>query len=388
MRILFYIKRFPTNFFCFFQSLFFFAKSLFVKKTCQVIFYYPQHFNRGKKNDNLYFKQLLSSCDRNNISYIIFEEPDFNTNKPRNNFSIPFDFIFFLIILIRKFFSSEMDNITKDHKIGRLFSSIIFFNFEFKNVITISQSMVSFFKGLNKDCNIYDLQHGVIYNNKPNYILNNKAVDNIIENNLKLLLTGSKYKELLIKNEALSYFKENSFVIGNLLNVNNLEDVFHQYFNNNILITLQLGGGNDVKENELLYRDLMNFIASFGLEINFYLKHHPRFNNEFDISEILKLPNVYLATDSLDECFKLCSVHATAYSTTTFEAALIGIPTVFIDSGNRFNYFRSELQYPLDNKVLDYKDTIFYQSSSNILRDWSSKYYSRYDEVAFLKLLR
>ena len=388
MRIPFHIKRVLTNVLCFFQSLFFFTKNLFVKRTYQVIFYYPQHFNRGEKNDNLYFTHFITACDRNNISYVIFEEPDFYTNKLRNNSAIPFDFIFFLIILIRRFFSSKMANISKDHRIGRLLSSIMFYNLEFRNVITISQSMVSFFRGLNKDCNIYDVQHGIIHNNKPNYILNNKAITNITENNLKLLLTGNKYKELLIKHELSSYFKENTFVIGSHLNIDNTESILHKYFNNNILITLQLGGGNNVNENKLLYRDLIEFINLSGLDINFYLKHHPRFNDEFDISEILKLPNVHLTTDTLDECFKLCSLHATAYSTTTFEAALIGIPTVFICTRKKFNHFKLDFNYPLDNKILDFKDKIFYQDSSKTIRYWALEYYNFFDKNKFLNLLK
>jgi hypothetical protein len=388
VRISFYIKKVLTNVLCFFQSLFFFTKTLFVKRSYQVIFYYPQHFNRGEENKNLYFKHLLSTCDSNNISYIIFEEPDFYTNKQRNNSSIPFDFIFFLIVLMRKFFSSEMDDISKHHKIGHFFSRVILYNLEFRNVITISQSMVSFFRGLNKDCNIYDVQHGIIHNNKPNYILNNKAIANITENNLKLLLTGNKYKELLIKHEFSSYFKENTFVIGSHLNRDNTENIFHKYFNNNILITLQLGGGNNVNENKLLYRELIEFINLSGLDVNFYLKHHPRFNDEFDILEILKLPNVHLTTDTLDECFKLCSLHATAYSTTTFEAALMGIPTVLICTRNKFNYFKLDFKYPLDNKILDFKDKIFFQTSSNIIRDWSLEYYNLFDKKKFLNLLK
>ena len=388
MRISVYIKSVFTSLLCFLQSFFFFIKNLFVKRTCQVIFYYPQHFNRGEKNDNLYFKHLLSTCDSNNISYIIFEEPDLYTNKPRNDSAIPFDFIFFLIILMRKLLSSEMDDISKDHRIGYLLSSIIFFNFEFKNVITISQSMVSFFRGLNKDCDIYDVQHAILHNNKPNYILNNKAIANITENNLRLLLTGNKYQEILIKNESLSYFKENTFVIGSHLNIDNTENVVHKYFNNNILITLQLGGGNNLKENNLLYRDLIEFVNLSDLDINFYLKHHPRFNDEFDISEILRLPNVHLTTDALDKCFKLCSLHATAYSTTTFEAALIGIPTVFICTRPKFNYFKLDFNYPLDNKVLDFKDKIFFQDSSNTIRDWALEYYNFFDKNKFLNLLK
>ena len=66
--------------------------------------------------------------------------------------------------------------------------------------------MVSVFRGLNKDCNIYDVQHGIIHNNKPNYILNNKAEPNLIDNNVSLLLWGKSFQRLLIDNENFTFF--------------------------------------------------------------------------------------------------------------------------------------------------------------------------------------
>ena len=84
------------------QSLFFFLSGLIKKRRYDVVFYYPQHFNRGEYNENQFFKQLLLSCDNNNISYIVFEEPDFTIRSQRNNKVVPFDFLYLLIIFLRK----------------------------------------------------------------------------------------------------------------------------------------------------------------------------------------------------------------------------------------------------------------------------------------------
>ena len=78
----------------FLHSFYYFLKHLFIKTEVDVLFYYPQHFNRGVKDENLFFAPLYQSCKSNNKSYLIFEEPDRKSNKNRNNHVIPFDFVY------------------------------------------------------------------------------------------------------------------------------------------------------------------------------------------------------------------------------------------------------------------------------------------------------
>ena len=43
----------------FFYSFIFFVKQVFTKKHYQIIFYAPQHFNRGKNNENIFLKDSV-----------------------------------------------------------------------------------------------------------------------------------------------------------------------------------------------------------------------------------------------------------------------------------------------------------------------------------------
>ena len=97
-----------------------------MKRKYDVVFYYPQHFNRGENNENQFFKHLLLSCDSNNISYIVFEEPDFTIKSSRNSKATQFDFIYLVVILLRKLFSSDMTTQLKDQKIGSFIAKIFF----------------------------------------------------------------------------------------------------------------------------------------------------------------------------------------------------------------------------------------------------------------------
>ena len=244
--------------------------------------------------------------------------------------------------------------------------------------------MVSFFRGLNPNCEIFDVQHGIIHNNKENYIINNKVESNILENNVHLLLNGQSFQDILTKNDDSSYFKSHSTVIGS----STKSIILHKKSNNNILVTLQFTSDHDEEINKLLYKHLMNFISSQENDINFYLKHHPRFNNEVDLSDIFELPNVNLVPKEMNECLQLCSLHATAYSTSVFEAALCGIPSILINPLQRFDYFKTDFRHPIQCTVDDFREEKYYQECSKLVRDWASNYYSNYDEKKLLNLLR
>ena len=196
------------------RSLFFFLSGIIKKREYDVVFYYPQHFNRGVTNENQFFKHLLLSCDQNNISYIVFEEPDFLIKSNRNSKAIPFDFIYFVIILLRKLYSSETSIQLKDQRIGRFISKIFFRRFCFKQYITLSQSMMSIFRGINSNAKLYDLQHGIIHNNKKNYLVDGSAESNLQDNDANLLISGQSFKDILLANDNSNYFQSHAFVIG------------------------------------------------------------------------------------------------------------------------------------------------------------------------------
>ena len=217
------------------------------------------------------------------------------------------------------------------------------------------------------------------------YILNNKAEPNLVDNNVNLLLSGKSFQKLLIDNETLNYFKEHTFVLGS--GNNNLEKM-HNSFNNNVLITLQFTHDHSDKENTILLNELKVFVSSVDTKVKFYLKHHPRFNNEVDLSVVMNLNNVTLAPIDLYECFKLCSLHATAYSTSVFEAAQHAIPSIIINPLKQFNFFNQDFGYPLNYDISDFKDITVYQKSTEIVESWAKEYYSPYNELAFLDLLK
>ena len=174
----------------FLYSLFFFLRHVFLKRHYDIIFYSPHHFNRGEKGENLFFKKLIATCDHKGISYIFFEEPYINSNYTRSNLAIPFDFIYYFVVFLRKLFSKSRSDIEIDRKIGRYIKALFLHRFSFDNFITISQSMLSVFYGINNNAKLFDLQHGTIHANKDTYLINGLVFDNLKQNDVYLFLNG------------------------------------------------------------------------------------------------------------------------------------------------------------------------------------------------------
>ena len=153
-------------------------------------------------------------------SYLVFEEPDHNSHQMRSEDSIPFDLLFYLIILLRKIGYS-------DQEIGSLFSKTILKNLKFKNVIVLSQSMIEFFRGFNNELNIFDLQHGIIYSHKESYIEGGSVNSRIEECSVNLLLSGKGFQKIIQNSDKSEYFKDKSYVLG----VKSSECFLHEYPN-------------------------------------------------------------------------------------------------------------------------------------------------------------
>jgi len=357
------------------QSFFYFFRYIFFINKVDVLFYAPQHFNRSH-NNNLFFEPLIQTCQRNKIQYIYIEEPVFNSSIHRNNDAIPFDFIFYIILILRKFKLSDLF-------IGKILRNTFLRKLEFNNYIVLSQSMLEVFRGVNSQAKFFDLQHGILYSNKQDYIYNGKASSNLIDNNIQLLISGTKYKEILLASDTSGYFKNNSHVIGSKVSDN---ICLHKKPNNNILVTLQFTDDHSKKQNMNLLEELEEFIDNHP-DYKFYLKNHPRFNNEINLSDLYKKKNTERATYNFIEYVELCSIHLTAYSTSVFECASFGIPTIFLTSLKKdFNMFSTDFSYPLENN-LDYI-VKYYLDNTLIVKNWVSDFYVNFDEAKFLSLLK
>ena len=382
------------NFLYFFISKTFYNSIKFIfflskKNSTDVFFYYPMCFG-SKSNKIKILKPLISTLEQNNLTYKVIIEPNgFKKNLyPVNTF--PFDFVWLLVIVLRKFYAGNNYN-QIDIKIGKILSKIFCFKHDVKNIITISQSFQSLFKGMFPNAKLYDYQHGLISNKYFGYINGDSVSNHILQNQTKVLLFGNGFKKKLLKVKKGKYFIDNSHVVGSSLK--------HSFkskssFNGNVLYSLQFTNSHSNRLNKvLLFKtlELFNDIKDRKINLKIYLRPHPRFNDCIDLTDLYKFDFIESSSEKLKDCFDICSLHLTEYSSVLFDSISVGIPTILTRFSDELDIYQNEYDFPtsslsLVDELIKVKNVNYYKTLINKQVYWSKDLYEPFNERRFLEL--
>ena len=400
-----------------FVSAGYFIKLIFIPKKYDVVFVTSVFFNRGKEGENILLKPMIECCNNNSLSFTIIEETDLKgeyRNFIRQNRSIPFDFISLVQIVFRKIYnfiyknpSSINEEYERDLKISKILRILFFKKFYSKVYITLLWNNVTLWRSINPDSCIVDYQHGIIFNGHAGYIKDGKPPKVKFSNKITTLVYGDRFKSLLIENDNTKFYSEkNIFNVGLKKHIDSNIKVPKR--NKKILFTLQITADFHEKQfNEQyvqivkkLIGDNSKFLALNNYEIIF--RHHPRYS----VTQCpkLKIENDFVSFDNKTPITDLLSdvdIHITFNSTSSLDAAMTGVPTIFIDMHNPQSpneIFLNQYKYPLKNLVIkDYqdlkkflielesKDT--YDRYCSSVQDWSSELYQDFDEIRFKDFL-
>ena len=387
MKVIHYLRFFTSSFFYnSFKSIFY----LSLKRKTDVFLYYPQHFNYKTKKP-FCFSNMINSMQNNNIDFVIFEEPNIFCNESRSKDIFPFDIIWLLVIIFRKFYRGRDYGII-DVKIGKLLSNILFIKRDVKNIITVSQSFQSVFRGMFPKAVLYDYQHGLISKNYNGYIINSAISKNILNNNSRILLFGEGFKKKILNVDGGVYFKNHSHVIGSTYRQYNKP---RKSFNGNILFTLQFTKSHSKDYNiKLLNKtiDFFNEIESNKINIKLFIKNHPRFENCLSTNVLYDYNFVENAPDKLIDCFKICNLHITEYSTVLFDSIFAGIPSILTRFSSEINIYKNEYNFPCEEfsvlkSLKRINDDSYYQQLINKQIRWSKDLYEPFKEKKFIELI-
>lgn len=361
----------------------------------KVLFYYPQHFNRAA-GDNFYFEPFIESCKRHHIKYLLVEEPDKNTKAPRNETAYKFDFFLFIILVLRKLIPLNwfLNFEHREQFIGKCINIVSVGKFKASVYITLSNPLGGVFRGINPHAGIFDYQHGIIPTSQPGYFNINGATDLMAINQKGVLVSGEGFRKSFLKVDA-DYYANKVFVIGKpSSSEKKIDNKQH------ILVALQLIESENMPENwfsdqvDLLFNQFQELQQSELLDgKRIYLKHHPRSNQTYDISKLLQFPFVALYDNSTPQDFLL---HITFFSTTAFDYAAHGIPSLFLYSKHiphGKTLYTDEFQYPYAHisSIKEWlhflKDPLIKTEVEQHILKWHHRFYSLFDESLFLKLL-
>ncbi len=375
------------------------AKYILLGKKTDVILYYPQHFNRSTKGTNPYFDSIVEVCKENKVNYLIMEEPDGETSNPRDPQCMKADAFFWVVTIMRKLIRVTHKgkiSVDIDAKIAHVLDTITFHKFRAKRYITISNSMINVLAELNPNGVVYDYQHGIIFNGHPGYFVEkNKLAPSYAKSNRRIMLWGTLYRHafdgVLFKDELHKRIR----VVGYPIQVSAIDIVYQE--RKYIVISLQITSDGEMwyKHSTKMLYECLEQLKQSGCKV--LLKHHPRFNNEVDLNDVItKYPFVEFTSKSLVELVSLALFHITWSSTTSFEYANFGVPTYFLIDEvlpHGATIFYEQYHYPLYESmsllevVTRMMDRQIYKNDCKIVKEWYDSAYTPFDKQQILKIL-
>lgn len=370
----------------------------------KILFYYPQHFNRNEEGTNPFFKPLLETCQRHNISYRLYEEPGGN-GLPHDHKAKSARNFLLLVRIVRKIVSlllKHKNYYEREKVVAKIVNSLTLGYYKSDIYITISGSMFCLFASLNPCAQVYDLQHGILCKRHKTFFdqTTHKLRSQYKNPNLKFMLWGDGFKRILVKGDEE--------VMNNKVNV-----IGHPLYSNfvvkrlyakkcgihNILFSLQLTDDLSTAQLESMKNEIVEVLEQTkDMNVIIWMKHHPRYNNCIDISDLFnKYHHAKQTNKTLADLSKKIDLHLTFFSTSAFEYASYGIPTFFCNTSiqnDGINMFYDEFNYPLyeSQSLKEVIETLnnptTYELHSTIVKDWCAKHFSPYNESEFLKIVK
>ena len=355
-------------------------------------FFQPELFNRTEQKTNPFFDPLIDVCRKNNIPYRVFiAEKKASPNGYRNAAGNSWILVWPEILGFRLIKWFHLPSRLVWRSLGAVMNLLTFGRYRADICITVAGVHMEILQGIAPRARLVDLQHGVIYPYHTGYFdKTGKLLPGLTENpQREYWVYGQGFKDIFLNNSQNScnynFFKHKIFIVGNLLEQPPQNKNIAT--KNTIVFSLQFTDSLSRKQMEHLAHDTVFLLEQLETHkiINKYkivLKHHPRYQNCYDLSFLIKkFPWISYSNASTIDLISSAIFHITAYSTTAFEYALAGIPTLFFyDKENpEGQEFLTALHYNAVKTFDDMLDLLnnnrSYKNAADNVRNWARYYY-------------
>lgn len=273
--------------------------------------------------------------------------------------------------------------------------------------ITIAGNLAEQLAGLFPNARVVDVQHGVIYSGHQGYFgMDKRLVEQYrLPSKREFWVFGQGYADCFFKHSENAKDLEGRVkIIGDVVRAN-ARSVEGRVMNveggaaverNLVVVSLQLTDDLDQEEKEGSVKVMEEFFSEFfkkyGNKYTVLFKHHPRFNNCYDLSDFYKkFPQIKESKTPWGELYPKMALHITFASTSTFDCAANGIPTLLLNYPHKraINraYWEYDFNYPLFNYSVDEILSDF-NKCSKIVSKWYSECYAPFDAEKCLKMIK
>lgn len=368
----------------FIKSLIFFTCLIFRKKEIDIVFSYNYSFNNNGLHPKL-IEPLIEFCNNNRISYIIFEDVDLLIQKESyrlNQDSIPMTFITIIESILTKIFIFFNPSLRPDpnqfigkssihNKVAKI-SSIFARRIITKSIITLVSNRSSFWRYSHKTSQIFDYQHGIIFDGDMNYLIDGFPPKYRVELDIKLLTQSKFIKDLIISRDKSGFYSnKNILSIGRFIDN---KKIYSSPGGNEIKILFSAQNTPDGKTQdlEIYHQKLSRFFSEINSfcefnNVRIFFKDHPRALAGQDISYLDYNFITKIGNSDIYESLQDMDWHMTLNSTSSIEAAEVGVPTIFLELENP-----ADGEFPNLASKFIFKDQYFYPFKTHFVENPSS----------------
>ena len=373
----------------------------------KVYFFQPGQFNRTPQKTNPFFDPIIDVCKKHGITYRVWcmerhpGESGYGAHWGLSSCLFIYDIIALRFIKwfhlperpVFKFFGWIANVLT----LGRYRADIC---------ITVAGVHLELLQGIAPHARLVDLQHGVIGPGHEGYFENVWKLKGRLRNNLQreYWLYGEGFKSLFLREkDNRAFLKDRLYVIGDVLELrrgSGRSSDLNQNLRKSIVFSLQYTNSLSIRQMDALtdgLKSILQQIETMGIHRHYQVlfKHHPRYENCYDLTTLLeRFPWVKVTCLSMNELVGMAFYHITAYSTTAFEYAAAGVPTMFYwdvvnPEGKR--YFYDTFSYPIPSNV-DIMFSLMNDCATlcrcqEKVKKWYRRFYCRFSESKLERLL-
>ena len=367
-----------------------------------VIFCQPSEFKRTKNGTNPFFDPLLRICEKRDLSYLVLDINGFLLTSSSPYITFFFRLLPVAVLLLQKiqtWLGIGKNIAERERLIGRLLRLVSFGQLYAPVYVTIAGAMDLVFCGMYKKSTVCDLQHGIIYPEHDGYFENKCLREHLNYPNIHFLVYGKGYKKFF-KTGVDDNVVKRVHVIGDVMRVDQKQH-FLGPTKNIVFCSLQMTPDSSVFELEEMKKVWENFLLECErLDVcgryRVVFKHHPRFRNCMNLSDIgSRFPFVEWCND-MDSVSANMFLHVTIMSTVAFDVAVLGVPTCFLSGMccmNGSKLFRDEFNYPFKRSFKEWIDRyqidhVGYMEDGRLVKEWFYQYYEIMDNERAFQCLK
>ena len=379
----------------------------------KIVFVQPAQFFRTERKTNPFFDPIIAVCEKDGIDWELWlqdgaERHGYAARRVRNCRWIRlatlwmyrfFHYVFFLPTWLSYECAGYILGVVTCRR-GRA-----------DVYVTVAGAFADVIPGMYPGARVVDVQHGVVYSRHSGYFDGSQRLLPYYQfmTHREFWVYGKGYADCFFKNpENAKDLEGRVKIIGDVVRAEKWRSggveecgsggvMSGGGVRNLVVFSLQLTHDTDFEELDASVKRMEKFFdeffKKFGDRYVCLVKHHPRYDNVYDMSGFFaRFPQVKETKEQWAELYPRMALHVTYCSTVTFDCASAGVPTYLLDFPDakilKRDLFRDDYEYPYFDKSVEELLAMPFAEARKAMVEWYRKFYAPFSAENCLRLLK